>query len=232
MWRKLLKNVNLSPGDGRWRPVEMMTSLDARQQGGLAKVLAAAVSRAASALNDMIAEGVVLSAPPPQAGLRCDAAERVAAVGGDRPCVAVKQYFRGRFSGDALLIFPERDGLELVRAILADALPLEAMTELEQDALVEVGNVVLNASLSSIALQFGERLHGGVPQSVYGAAARICGSRGCDADARRGDMMLLQRVDFTLGSRRFIGFLALTMDSMSADIFCRLLAETARPVTV
>jgi chemotaxis protein CheC len=208
----------------------MMTSLDAGQQGTLAKVLATAVARAAAALDDMIADGVTLSAPPPQAGLRHEAAERLAAVGGDRPCVAVKQRFRGRFSGDALLIFPEKDGRELVRAILAEAVPLEAMTELEQDALVEVGNVVLNASLSSIAVQFGERLHGGVPQSVRGAAERVCESRGGEADERRGDLMLLQRLDFTVAGRRFLGFLALTMDSLSADVFRRLLAATAPPV--
>lgn len=209
----------------------MMTSLDAGQQGVLSTVLATAVSRAAAALNDMIAEGVALAAPPPQTGLRHEAADRVAAVGGDRPCVAVKQHFRGRFSGDAFLIFPEKDGLELVRSILAEAVPLDAMTELEQDALVEVGNVVLNASLSSIAGQFGERLHGGVPQSVRGAAARVCDSRGGDEDGRRGDMMLLQRIEFTIGGRRFLGFLALAMDSLSADIFRHLLAAAAQRVT-
>jgi len=40
--------------------------------------------------------------------------------------VAVRQDFAGAFSGRALLIFPERNSLELVRAVVGRELPISA----------------------------------------------------------------------------------------------------------
>lgn len=208
--------------DGTERGVPV-SRLDEAQHEAVTVVLQAAVRHAATVLNETIDDNVFLSAPPPELCLRHQAVERLDAVAGHQPSIAVRQHFRGRFSGDVLLVFPEASSIELVRAILAEALPLDIMTELEQDALVEVGNVILNACLARIALQLGERLHGGLPQSVRGSGQRIFDSRGVEEDGRRDDLLLFQRIDFAIGARRFVGFLAIAMDSLSAETFRRAL---------
>ena len=52
--------------------------------------------------------------------------------------------------GKALLIFPEQNGLDLVRLILRNSPPLSEMTEMEQEAFSEVGNIILNSCVGSI----------------------------------------------------------------------------------
>jgi len=50
-----------------------------------------------------------------------------------------------------MLLFSERDSLSLVKAILTEQIPLEMLSELEEEALTEVGNVVLSACLATFA---------------------------------------------------------------------------------
>ena len=63
----------------------------------------------------------------------------------------MQQSFEGPFSGRALLIFPEAQSLELVRSIVGAEHSLEDVIDLEQEALAETGNIILNACLATIA---------------------------------------------------------------------------------
>jgi chemotaxis protein CheC len=65
--------------------------------------------------------------------------------------VAIRQAFHGEFSGRALLIFPEANSLELVRAVCRGELELEDIIELEQEALAEIGNIILNGCVATVA---------------------------------------------------------------------------------
>src|SRR5262245_24575181 len=82
------------------------------------------VSRAAMGLREMAQEEVVLSVPNVSIVTREQAianlAERDA-----RRLVAVHQNFEGDIRGRALLIFPETQSMELVRAVVNGDLSLE-----------------------------------------------------------------------------------------------------------
>ena len=59
---------------------------------------------------------------------------------------------QGAFSGQALLIFPQANSLELVRAVSRRrAVRRRRLAELEQEALAETGNIILNGCMASIA---------------------------------------------------------------------------------
>ena len=85
--------------------------------------------------------------------------------------VAVHQVFEGDIGGRALLIFPETKSLELVRAITGGDLPLEDIIELEQEALAETGNVLLNSCLATIANMLHRSLKMSLPEVLRGNAA-------------------------------------------------------------
>jgi len=85
--------------------------------------------------------------------------------------VAVHQVFEGDITGRALLIFPETKSLELVRAITGGDLPLEDIIELEQEALAETGNILLNSCLATIANMLQRSLKMSLPEVLRGNAA-------------------------------------------------------------
>src|SRR6201999_859153 len=85
--------------------------------------------------------------------------------------VAVHQVFEGDITGRALLIFPETKSLELVRAVTSGSLPLEDIIELEQEALAETGNIILNGCLATIANMLHRSLKMSLPEVLRGNAA-------------------------------------------------------------
>src|SRR4029077_18382559 len=144
--------------DGRPAAVERLRMIDLQEQvqleelerDALAELANIGVSRAAANLRKMVGQQVLLSVPAVAIVTRDHAAQIVAdrANGG---LVAVQQAFAGDFSGRVLLIFPETNSLELVRAVTGGELPLEDIIDLEQEALAETGNTILNGCLATIA---------------------------------------------------------------------------------
>jgi chemotaxis protein CheC len=80
----------------------------------------------------------------------------------------VHQVFEGDITGRALLIFPEARSLELVRAVIGGSLSIEEIIELEQEALAETGNIILNGCLATMANQ----LHRSPQDLAAGDSAR------------------------------------------------------------
>ena len=77
------------------------------------------------------------------------AAGSLAALGHEE-LVAVRQGFQGRLSGSAMLVFNRADSGTLVKTILGDDQSPEDYVELHDDALGEVGNVLLLGLLASL----------------------------------------------------------------------------------
>ena len=113
------------------------------EQDALAEIANMGVSRAANSLRQMVGEEVLLSVPAVKIVTR-QAASKLVERNDATKLVAVQQSFEGPFAGRALLIFPEAQSLELVRAIVGDEHSLEDVIDLEQEALAETGNIILN----------------------------------------------------------------------------------------
>ena len=179
-----------------------------------------AVGRAASALNELVDEEVTLSVPRVDFITRTEAGQMIDERAADSVC-AVAQEFAGQFSGNALLIFPEAKSLSLVRMMIGDQVPLEAMTELEQEALTEVGNIVLNASLGTIANLLDMQFESSLPMFLKGTGLGILGVE--DGQAEAGDLALLVEVDFQLKNSDISGYVLFMLDVVSAQKFGELL---------
>ncbi len=131
--------------------------LDEMEQDALKEFFNLGLGMAADSLSQMVKKEILLSLPQLALVNQVQAISLVDHHEEER-LVAVRQNFTGELSGTALLIFPGGKSLELVRTLLGETVPLEALTELEQETLLDVGNVILNAFLSSftqmIALDF------------------------------------------------------------------------------
>ncbi|MBF0124344.1 MAG: hypothetical protein HQL60_03280 [Magnetococcales bacterium] len=103
---------------------------------------------AADSLSRMVDNEVLLSLPQLKV-VSYKEAIRLLLSNNEDKLVAVRQNFTGELTGTALLIFPGAESLELVRTLLNEQMPLEVLMELEQETLLDVGNVILNAFLES-----------------------------------------------------------------------------------
>lgn len=131
------------------------------QQDAFTEMMNIAMGQAASALASLLERRVLLTAPKteimPITMLRDFLERRMSAVG-----ASIRQRFQGQLTGDAALLFPTDHAEILVRAVVDNA-GLPGFSEIERSVLAEIGNVVLNATLSHLGDQLGVRLAIGLP---------------------------------------------------------------------
>ena len=177
------------------------------EQDAIAEIANMGVSRAAASLRQMLDEQILLSVPAVRIVSRQTAAALVQ--NGSAKLVAVQQNFEGPFSGKALLIFPEASSLELVRTVVGDEHSLEDVIDLEQEALAEIGNIILNACLATIANVLRQTMHMTLPTVVRGDGDTLFGVRSHGDD---DSLVMFLYIDFETKKRNIKGFIALLMD--------------------
>lgn len=162
------------------------------------------VSRAAANLASLCGEPVTLSVPALSTVTPEQAAEMI---GGARvgKLVAVEEDYAGDISGRALLIFPERNSFELVRAVAGDSVSVEELPAMAPEALLETGNVVLQACLGSIANMLRRTLEISTPRLLEGPAYDLF-----PRVSKEG--VLFVYINFSLRGRRIRGYITLVMD--------------------
>ncbi len=128
-----------------------------------------------------------------------------------------------------MLIFPETKSLELVRAVAGQDLPLEDIVALEQEALAETGNIILNNCLAAIANILRRTLRMSLPDLYRGNGAELFGlSAAFDPD----DILLVIHITFTVETREITGYIAVLMDLPALRILKDLLNELVDRTTV
>ncbi|HIJ84413.1 MAG TPA: hypothetical protein HPQ00_09440 [Magnetococcales bacterium] len=125
-----------------------MFRLSELEEDALKEFFNMGLGMAANSLSQMVNNEVLLTLPKLKV-VPYEEATRMLVANQDEKLVAVRQNFKGELTGTALLIFPGSESLELVRTLLNEEIPLEVLTELEQETLLDVGNVILNAFLKS-----------------------------------------------------------------------------------
>lgn len=196
------------------------------ERDAVEEILNVAIGQAAASLSRMVHDSITLSVPFVEFLSPAVAAERLDSTTGGAESVAVRQRFASSFSGDILLIFPERRSLELVRSMLGDTVTMDSLTELEQEALLEVGNVILNACLGSLANQLGLSIESSLPTYLRGRGAQILDAKHPDTE-----LVMFLRVDFSLATKGIQGYLAFVLDIASARHFAQVVgAYVARMI--
>jgi chemotaxis protein CheC len=199
-------------------PAIVLTEL---QLDALTELVNLGVSSAAMSLGEMVREEVVLTVPKVSVLTRDEAIAKLLERGA-RQLVAVHQDFEGDLRGRAFLIFPEAKSMELVRALVGADLALDDIMELEQEALAETGNVILNSCLSTIANSLQRTVRISLPEVVHGESSEFLNLT-TGPNAR--DTVLLIYINFAVKLRDIQGFLAMLLDLPSLTILQQLLVE-------
>lgn len=198
------------------------------QRDALTELVNIGVGRAAASLSDLTGERVELSIPRV---FLCDL-ERLndlVQADGEPLDILVFQDFTGELSGRAVLAFPRTSGLKLGQLLgNLDCPPNEMDLDLS-GILMEVGNIVLNGVLGSIANLTGTRLSCAISELAtnrdMAAALADCTSAG----DQEGGSVFLTRVQFHVATRDISGSIAILFEIGGIESLLEaLLAEQER----
>lgn len=177
------------------------------QKDALCEIFNISVSQAAAAMSEIIRATVKLTVPRVEI---CDVETAVTYLdqGQARIC-GVAQTFHGSFDGKAILIFPEDKSLELVRLMMGIDVPMDMLTDMEQDALAEVGNIVLNACLASLSDMFSQQFDCELPQLVEGNSSSLL--RGYDQE----NVLIMLHIKFAVAEHALEGHIIFVVNAQS-----------------
>lgn len=165
------------------------------------------VGKAAASLSKMVKQEVKLSVPELEFMTVAMLANQYS---NDQTICSVAQYMEGPFNARSMLLFPEERSLEIVRKMLGDELPDEMISELQQEALSEIGNIVLNACIGSFAEAINEDFKVHLPQFELAKPSELLNVSG-----NSNDVVLFLKIDLTLSESKISGYLAFLLGSLS-----------------
>ena len=209
------------------KPLQIDETAEARitltelERDALAELANIGVSRAASNLRKMVGQQVILSVPSVEVVSHKTAGALVAEREGNS-LVAVRQEFAGAFSGSALLIFPQAKSLELIRAIVGPEVGAADAKDMEEEALAETGNIILNGCLATMANILHQSLSVSLPQVMRGTGERLFQ---LNETSTENGLVLFLYINFSILDLDIRGYIAMLMDLPSLAALKQLLGE-------
>lgn len=201
-----------------------MITLSTDEQDAINELFNISAGNAADSLSKMVEERVLLSVPRTVLVEREQAAEYIQQHSSER-ISAIQQMFQGSFSGTAVLFFPEEKSLELVRALLQEEVPLNSLTDLERDSMLEVGNIILNAILASLTEMLDMDIRCGLPSFLTGQCLNLLDNLFSKTDSnlsmemKADDPVIILFVDFVTGDSAVKGYVVLLLDGIALENF-------------
>ncbi len=198
-----------------------MIALSDMEKDAFAEIFNIGVGHAASSLSQMIGQEVELAIPVVELLERKEAALLLAG-NKNGNITGVREKFEGSFRGETLLLFPEESSLELVRLLLSEDLPLEVLTEMEQEALTEVGNIILTGCLSSLADLLQEEIANDLPVFTQGDAETLLK---CTEKEEKETTVMFLKTMFSVQEKNIQGYVTFLMELDAMDLFRKKVSE-------
>jgi len=184
-----------------------MITLSDIQHDALVEIFNISIGRAAAAMSSIVNEEITLAVPSFRFMTIGEAADALCTGEGRRIC-GVTQTYNGTFDAEAILMFPEERSLEIVRMMVGESFPLNELSELEQEAMSEIGNIILNACIGTIANIIGGKFTSTLPAFRLGTSREILHADEKSAD----DFVLFIYIDFIMAKREIHGYVAFLMN--------------------
>lgn len=203
-----------------------MMTLSELEQDALTEIFNIGVGLAADALYQMTGEHVPLSVPVVELTSQQEAKRHFLARE-QRPLCAIRQTYQGAFTTEAVLMFPDEGREHLVRMMVGDDFPNEQLADMEQDAMGELGNIILNAVISNLASSLSMRLEGTLPVVSLSDADSVLRLQAPVPQTQPDEVtqVLALMIDFELGRQRVGGYLAFLLEPGSSEVLLQHLAH-------
>jgi len=194
-----------------------MITLTLLERDALAEAFNVALGAASATFAEVVNTEVVMSVPAVELLTRDQLAERLQNLPDNavsRRLVSIAQAFASGQSvnTDAVLLFPQQASLEVVRRMLGEqAADVQDITELEQDALGEIGNIIINSCMASLAEMFGIHFQGSLPKVESSEIDTLV------SQLHPGNATLLAQISMTLRASNVTGMVMFLMNVPSLE---------------
>ncbi|MBK1891384.1 chemotaxis protein CheC [Undibacterium sp. 14-3-2] len=190
-----------------------MNTLSELHLDALSEVFNVGAGRAAASLSEIVGDEVLLSVPSVEIRKSSEIDLSAISLESNR-FGTVHQTFSGSFQAEALLLFTEEHALEIVRDMMGSQISLEDLAEFEQEAMCELGNIILNACLSAMADMLNIPLDCSLPDYTVATTEEIFRRV---SDDEKQPYVLLLHIDLAIEKRRSEGHLIFLLSSTSLE---------------
>ena len=128
-----------------------MKNLSELHFDALGEIINIGTGRAAQGLSQVIGESVQSSVPHVELVKLEDASILTLLLNAQNFGVVTQEFTGGTFNAEVMLLFAEENVLRIVRNMMGAEIELDIVHEFENEAMCELGNIMINACLSSIA---------------------------------------------------------------------------------
>lgn len=147
------------------------------QRDGLLEIFNIALSKSAASLSELVQKEIHLGVPDLEFIEIEDLTTRLGNFPDGLTTVVIEDFQTINGSGRIFLLFPEKNGLEVVRLMLDVSSIGFSFSEYEQEALIEIGNIVLNYCISTISDVVNYEFQCSIPEYKYGNLHEIVFSK-------------------------------------------------------
>lgn len=182
------------------------------EKDALCEFLNMGMGTAAASLSTMLGPEILLSVPEIDFVTQ-DELERWFRdeIGDD--IVGVQQAFNGKAAGHIALLFNRETSCNLVHDLMSGDIPLEDLPDIHNDAITEIGNIVLNACMAAIADSLNLEIPTELPRLTNNISIDINTGEAAPDDEVFG---MLGQIKFDLKDRGITGYVVLHMSTPSA----------------
>lgn len=189
----------------------MTLPLSEHQQNALIEIFNIGAGQAASCMSQIASEEISLSVFKLDILCGADKADAIKTAARSPRICAISQDFTGSLNARAFLIFPEGKTQEIVRRMIGEPSGTDELSGMEQEALSEIGNIILNSCISSLPDALQGNFHCSLPAYHMGSTDEILFADNTHDD----DLLMLFYIHFPMPSARIDGYLVFLLNPPS-----------------
>jgi chemotaxis protein CheC len=191
-----------------------MKTVDDETVDAIRELVNIGVGRAAGQLNQMTGSHIRLQIPTIHLVPFADITSTEQKMLSGDVLSAVLLAFRGTFSGITAVVFPHESAASLVMLLTGEKEQSPDLDAMRVEALKEVGNIIINAVMGSIANVLEERLTYSIPSYCEGPFMSVLELQN---KTKNDEWVLLARTNFLIESLNIEGDILLILEVGSLD---------------
>ncbi|EOQ89022.1 CheC-like family protein [Leptospira yanagawae serovar Saopaulo str. Sao Paulo = ATCC 700523] len=197
-----------------------MNHLTELERDSLCELFNISLGSAAKLMSEMIADEILLTVPTLKLITKSEA-RNFENLSKQEVCTVEQKFVGDIGKGSAFLLFHKSSSLEIVKMMMKDYVALNEVSQFEKDALVEIGNIILNAILSNLAKMSNYHIETNVPEFFSGKYEDLLLNR----DPNEDNSILLVFIDYQLKGKEIKGYIFFILNFDSIKNLSRVLIE-------